>query len=318
MAKKPYSREGYLEENYHYFHLRDTAGAERDFHFHEFDKIVLLLSGRVDYAVEDQLYALRPWDLLLVKHHAIHKAVIDRSEPYERIIIYLDRKYFDRAMPGARLFDCFDRADRDARYLLTPDEEQRTALAALLGSVEESLRSEAFGAQAMCDTYMMQLLILLGRLSFSEADSRDADGQYDEKIAAVLSYVNENLSGDGRASVSQPLSLHAPVQGSDRQHRARLCAAKASHARGKADTRRHERRTRGGGVRLFGLFRLPPRLFRHLRHEPRQAEALIEGEAVAQCGAAFLLPWAQGGRARRRAASAQHPLPKAVAAAKVR
>ena len=196
MAKKPYSREGYLEENYHYFHLRDTAGAERDFHFHEFDKIVLLLSGRVDYAVEDQLYALRPWDLLLVKHHAIHKAVIDRSEPYERIIIYLDRKYFDRAMPGARLFDCFDRADRDARYLLTPDEEQRTALAALLGSVEESLRSEAFGAQAMCDTYMMQLLILLGRLSFSEADSRDADGQYDEKIAAVLSYVNENLSGE--------------------------------------------------------------------------------------------------------------------------
>ena len=50
--KKTYSREGYLEENYHYFHLRDTAGQERDFHFHEFDKIVLLLSGRVEYAVE--------------------------------------------------------------------------------------------------------------------------------------------------------------------------------------------------------------------------------------------------------------------------
>ena len=51
-GKKAYSREGYLEENYHYFHLRDTAGQERDFHFHEFDKIVLLLSGRVEYAVE--------------------------------------------------------------------------------------------------------------------------------------------------------------------------------------------------------------------------------------------------------------------------
>ncbi len=34
-----FAREGYLRENYHYFHLRDTAGQERDFHFHEFDKI---------------------------------------------------------------------------------------------------------------------------------------------------------------------------------------------------------------------------------------------------------------------------------------
>ena len=43
------SRAGYLRESYHYFHLRDTAGQERDFHFHEFDKVVLLLAVRVDY-----------------------------------------------------------------------------------------------------------------------------------------------------------------------------------------------------------------------------------------------------------------------------
>ena len=43
---KLFNRAGYLKENYHYFHLRDTAGQERDFHFHEFDKVVVLLSGR--------------------------------------------------------------------------------------------------------------------------------------------------------------------------------------------------------------------------------------------------------------------------------
>ena len=52
------AREGYLKENYHYFHLRDTAGQERDFHFHDFDKIVLLLAGRVDYTVENMTYPL--------------------------------------------------------------------------------------------------------------------------------------------------------------------------------------------------------------------------------------------------------------------
>ena len=112
--EQTFSREGYLEENYHYFHLRDTAGQERDYHYHEFDKIVLLLSGRVDYAVESVSYALRPWDILLVKHHVIHKALIDKSVPYERIILYLDGGYFERLQPEAGLMNCFEQADRSA------------------------------------------------------------------------------------------------------------------------------------------------------------------------------------------------------------
>ena len=194
MAKKHYAREGYLKENYHYFHLRDTAGQERDFHFHEFDKLVLLIGGHVDYALESIVYTLRPWDILLVKHHTIHKALIDKSVPYERIILYLDRKYFDRLMPDARLFDCFDRADESAQYLLSPDEAQRAQLSELLGGIEKSLHDERFGAQAMCDAYIVQLLVLMGRLSFNAGAERRGEAQVDEKISSVLSYINENLT----------------------------------------------------------------------------------------------------------------------------
>ncbi|MBO5555778.1 MAG: AraC family ligand binding domain-containing protein, partial [Oscillospiraceae bacterium] len=125
---KSVSREGYLRENYHYFHLRDTAGQERDFHFHDFDKLVLLLAGRVDYVVENQRVSLRPGTVLLVKHHAIHKAIIDKTVPYERIILYLDRGFFDRSLPEIRLLDCFETADRTGRYLLEPDGEQMREL----------------------------------------------------------------------------------------------------------------------------------------------------------------------------------------------
>ena len=194
MAQQKYTREGYLEENYHYFHLRDSAGAARDFHFHEFDKLVLLLSGHVDYAMESIVYPLRPWDILLVPHHTIHKALIDKSAPYERIILYLDRKYFDRLMPDARLFGCFDRADERARYLLAPDETQRLPLKTLLGQLEEALRGEAYGAQAMCDALIIQILVLLGRLGFDEEADRRGQIVHDEKIDAILSYIQENLS----------------------------------------------------------------------------------------------------------------------------
>ena len=162
--EKRVNREGYLKENYHYFHLRDTAGQERDFHFHEFDKVVLLLSGHVDYTVENVTYALKPWDVLLVKHHTIHKALIDKTEPYDRVIIYLDGKYFDRIMPTAGLMDCFEKADKDGRQLITPDNEQQEHLVAALEDFEAAMRDEELGAEAIRDTRMVQLLVLINRI----------------------------------------------------------------------------------------------------------------------------------------------------------
>ena len=191
---KNISREGYLHENYHYFHLRDTAGQERSFHFHDFDKIVLLLSGKVDYTVENTVYPLQPWSLLLVRHHAIHRALIDVSAPYERIILYLDPGFFERVFPSAGLMDCFRTADRTGRCLLLPDEGQRKELSALLASFEKALQDERPGSDTMRDTLLAQLLITVNRIS--AADAPAADRAVDEKIGQTLSYINENLTAD--------------------------------------------------------------------------------------------------------------------------
>ena len=184
------SRAGYLRENYHYFHLRDTAGQELDFHFHEFDKIVLLLSGRVDYTVEGSTYTLKPWSVLLIKHHTIHRALIDKSEPYERIIIYLDGKYFDRSVPGVRLTDSFDQADKSGEHLLRPTVQQRRTIEDVLSAYEKAAEDRGFGAQALRESYIIQLLIYIGRMT---AAKEPGESQYDPKIRQVLSYINENL-----------------------------------------------------------------------------------------------------------------------------
>ena len=194
--KRSFRRAGYLNENYHYFHLRDTAGQEGSYHFHEFDKIVLLLAGKVDYVVENVSYTLRPGSVLLVQHHAVHRAIIDVSEPYERIILYLDTKYFERSLPSAGLADCFKRADRTNQCLLLPDEKQRGELDALLHSYEAAQRDERYGAEALRDTLIMQLLIAINRISAVGAAAAGTDKLYDEKIRLALSYINENLAGD--------------------------------------------------------------------------------------------------------------------------
>ena len=194
MKQRDVSKAGYLKESYHYFHLRDTAGQELDFHFHDFDKLVILISGAVDYLVESSGYQLRPWDVLLVKHHTIHKAEIDRSVPYERIIIYFDREYFENIMPGAKLMECFDLADRHGRHLLKAEPEQLEELKAAIERYEALRGDQRFGAFAMGETMMMQLLIHISRLS--EVEPGKSETKYDPKIQQVLSYINENFRSE--------------------------------------------------------------------------------------------------------------------------
>ena len=171
------TKEGYLKENYHFFHLRDTAGQERDYHFHEFNKLVYLVSGNVDYAVENEMYHLLPGDVLLVKHHIIHKALIDQTAPYERIIIYLDESRYANMMPEAGLTRCFDRC------LYSPGTGEIGNLLSAMESCENGIIRE---------TYLLQILALLNSLQGTEPEEM----KYDEKTEKVLTYINENLAGE--------------------------------------------------------------------------------------------------------------------------
>ncbi|MCD8326264.1 MAG: helix-turn-helix domain-containing protein [Lachnospiraceae bacterium] len=231
-----FSREGYLRENYHYFHLRDTAGQERDFHFHEFDKAVILLSGKVDYAVEDMTYTLKPWDVLLVKHHTIHKALIDQTEPYERVIIYLDRHYFDQLMPQAQLLKCFDTADRKRQYLFTPNSEQQKDLGAALNTYEQAAAETEFGAQAMRDSVMIQLLIRINRISIS-GQARTAKGEAGMEKG-------KDAAGKGRAGAEK--SENGAEKGKDAAGKGRAGAEKSEAENGKGKAKARKGRAENG------------------------------------------------------------------------
>lgn len=190
-------QEGYLLESYRLFHLRDTAGQERDYHFHAFDKLVILLSGRVTYEVENISYPLRQWDVLLVKHHTIHKANIDVRSPYERIILYFDRDDMERLAPEENLMECFDLADRRGRHRLVPDEAERERLARILEELENAAGDDRFGAKTLERAALLQMLVLLGRME-REGEGRPEPlrADYDGKIGRTLTYINENLAED--------------------------------------------------------------------------------------------------------------------------
>ena len=77
---------GYLKEEFRLFHINDRTDREFSYHYHDFHKIIVFLSGKVTYHIEGKAYHLKPRDILLVSQGAIHKPEIDPSVPYERYI----------------------------------------------------------------------------------------------------------------------------------------------------------------------------------------------------------------------------------------
>ena len=78
-----YQKRGYLLENFRLFHLHTPQSPRVDYHYHEFCKIVFLISGRGSYVVDSQRYLLQPGDTVLVGSRSVHCPEIDSSCEYE-------------------------------------------------------------------------------------------------------------------------------------------------------------------------------------------------------------------------------------------
>ena len=192
-------KRGYLNENFRLFHLKDSRAQKLDYHYHEFDKLILLLNGRVTYVVEGVTYFLQPWDILLVQHNMIHRPIIDPAEPYERIVVWLGRDWLaSRSDPGEALDTCFHTARERGFHLLRVDGNRRLQYMQTIQQLEESLCSREFGAGRLSDTLCQQLLIAVNRDLLRSRTAAEAQDSYrvDPKMEEILKYIVQHLEED--------------------------------------------------------------------------------------------------------------------------
>ena len=140
-------KRGYLDRDFRLVHLKDSLAQKIDYHYHEFDKLVIFLGGKVTYVVEGVTYFLKPWDIVLIQHNLIHRPIIHAEEPYERAVLWLGRDWIaQRSDPGEPLDACLDKSREQGFHLLRTGEEGRLGYARSIQQLEEALRSEEFGA----------------------------------------------------------------------------------------------------------------------------------------------------------------------------
>ncbi len=211
------SKRGYLNEDFRLFHVRDQLELEFEYHYHEFDKLVIFLSGRVNYIMEGKSYFLQPWDILLVSHNQIHRPVIDPCEPYERIILWINTDFL-RSHSSAQddLLHCFALAREREFSLIRPAVQMRHKIIQLLRETEDARNSRDFAHDLLSRTYFLQFMVLLNRIAFKDDTiANTAAYKSDPKFDEIIAYINDNLSADlsldaicGKFYISKSYLMH--------------------------------------------------------------------------------------------------------------
>lgn len=192
------NKRGYLKEDFQLFHLVDQKYMQFEFHYHDFNKIIILISGNVTYLIEGTSYKLEPWDIILVNSNEIHKVMVNSDEIYERIIIWVNSEFLHKHnVNNSDLLTCFQLAEAQQNNLLRSNLDVQSTIKHILHGIEEAYKSKEFGSDILKNSLFLQLIVYINRLFLSKDTNKHLeDIEYDENISNILEYINKNLKED--------------------------------------------------------------------------------------------------------------------------
>ena len=168
---------------------------EVELHHHDFYEIYMLLRGSVSYTVENRIFHMRAGDLMLISPLELHQARVDSNdEPYERIVLWVDRGYLESlSSPHTSLTRCFDTSVPGHTNLLRLPGAIGAPLRSTVDRLCDLRARKDYGSDLLAQGALVELMIGLNRAADSHGDLRPA-GTSDQVVDAVLHYINEHYS----------------------------------------------------------------------------------------------------------------------------
>ena len=162
---EPTEKTGYLEQDFRLFHIKDQTKREFSYHYHDFHKVIIFLSGKAAYHIEGKSYYLKPW-------------------------IRDDIK-------STELLRCFQKAIDRSYNLIRLDSDTQEKLKQLLYELEAALKDEKFGSELLGSALFTQFMVYVNRIFLEKQYIYDAHSySSDSQIEELLRYINHNLTED--------------------------------------------------------------------------------------------------------------------------
>ena len=192
-----YNKRGYLNSNFKIFHLTDTVTKEFEFHYHDFHKITIFIKGKVQYLIEGKSYELEPYDIVLVNRNEIHRIIMDSSQPYERIIIYISPDFMKNYKSASYdLNYCFEQAKKEHSNVLRLHSVEKTGLIKATERMERSLKDHEYASELYQQILFLEFMIQLNRAAIKEQIEFLDTKLYNPKVVDIMQYIKNHLTED--------------------------------------------------------------------------------------------------------------------------
>ncbi|MBS5957689.1 MAG: helix-turn-helix domain-containing protein [Clostridiales bacterium] len=192
-----YEKRGYLNSDFKLFHLIDTKKQDFEYHYHDFDKIIIFIQGNVTYRIEACTYKLEPYDVLLVSHNDIHKPNIDPTVPYERIIVYLSPGFLQAYKSESYdLSACFQKSKELHSHVLRLHSMDKSSLYRSVTELEYACTHDGYARDLYCQVVFLEFMIQLNRASLTNLVKYLPPATADKRILTIMDYINSHLIDD--------------------------------------------------------------------------------------------------------------------------
>lgn len=166
-------------------------------HLHDGFEIYYLISGDVDYFIEDKAYELKHGDLIITNEKEVHTPIFRSDKTYERIIIQFG---LDFPLPyGSDQFDifqCFRNREKGEKNRIALNHSQNEELLGMFRKIEECQKGKASNLDNVLKyVYLVELLILINK-AYLFHSREEKHFSMSNKILPVIQYIANNLEED--------------------------------------------------------------------------------------------------------------------------
>ncbi len=199
LPQQDFTYRQYMEaSDFELFYYQDNKPPEVDFHNHDFYEIYLFLSGTVTFVIEGKSYRMKPRDILIINNKELHKALVEKGIPYERIVIWLNPDYVKSLnTEKTNLLGVFDSSLLNRYNLLRLNSEAMEYIYTIIDKLGLAYKSSTFGSDILRDSYIKELLVYINWVyQISSGSNLELDITYNEKVTKIIHYINQNLSED--------------------------------------------------------------------------------------------------------------------------
>ena len=192
-----YSKKGYLYDNFKIFHLTDSNLSAIDFHYHDFHKILIHLSGNTSYSIEGQTFDLQSDDIVFVNAGEVHRPIFHDNSTYERIIIYISKEFLaEYGQSDNDLSYCFRNAMENDSHVLRLHSFKNSKVASSVTKLMNNLGKDAYANELFMQVLFLEFMVELNRAAISDEIEYISTNYAGSKTSEIINYINEHLKDD--------------------------------------------------------------------------------------------------------------------------